>query len=227
MAIPRKDSLLLPYALNFSTRITASPITFDLVAADATALSAVFTPYQTAMAAIAAPGAKSPSGVATKNAARASMVPVLRELYAKVQASTSVSDANKGLLGVRVRKASPTPLPAPSSKPAVIVKSVSGWAVTVALRDSVDTATRGKPAGVLGAAVFSFVGEAPPSEIKQWKFEGNTGQTTVVVEFDPTLAAGTRVWITAFWFNPAKMSGPACDPVGTNLQGGGVAVAAS
>jgi hypothetical protein len=30
------------------------------------------------------------------------------------------------------------------------------------------------------------------------------------------------VFITAFWFNNAKVGGPASDPVPTNLQGGGV-----
>jgi hypothetical protein len=34
------------------------------------------------------------------------------------------------------------------------------------------------------------------------------------------------VWLTAFWFNGRKQSGPACAPVGTNLPGGSVALGA-
>jgi hypothetical protein len=37
---------------------------------------------------------------------------------------------------------------------------------------------------------------------------------------------GTRVWLTAFWFNGRKQSGPMCAPVGTNLPGGSVSMAA-
>ena len=91
----------------------------------------------------------------------------------------------------------------------------------------IDEAARAFAAhGVYGASLFSFVGTAAPSDIGQWKFEGNTGRTRRVVEFDNTVAAGARVWLTAFWFNGRKQSGPAATPVSTNVQGGGVSLAA-
>ncbi len=86
-------------------------------------------------------------------------------------------------------------------------------------------ASGGKPAGVSGASIFSYVEATAPSDISAWKFEGNTGKTAVVV-FPNTTAAGATVWLTAFWFNPRKQSGPACTPVSTNVQRGSVSMAA-
>jgi hypothetical protein len=140
-------------------------------------------------------------------------------------ADGSVTDGQKLSLGLNV-KASPSPIPVPSSAPGLDVVSVSAWTVKIKLHDSTSSAKRGKPPGVSGAAVFSFVGATPPTDIAAWKFEGNTGRTNIDVAFANTLAPGALVWLTAFWFNGRKQSGPACAPVSTNLQGGSVSMAA-
>ena len=79
--------------------------------------------------------------------------------------------------------------------------------------------------GVDGASVFSFVGAAAPTDESAWKFEGNTTRTVVNVLFPNTVAAGAKVWFTAFWFNPRAQRGPASAPVGTNIPGGGAMAA--
>jgi hypothetical protein len=103
---------------------------------------------------------------------------------------------------------------------------VTGYTVKIKLHDSASGSKRGKPAGVSGASVFSYAGATAPADISAWKFEGNTSKTAVEVAFPNTTAAGATVWLTAFWFNPRKQSGPACSPVNTNLQGGSVSLAA-
>jgi hypothetical protein len=85
---------------------------------------------------------------------------------------------------------------------------------------------RGKPPGVKGSSILSYVGENAPDEMSQWKFEGNTTRSTLDVEFPPTVPAGAKVWLTAFWFNPRMQSGQACTPQFTNLQYGGLSQAA-
>jgi hypothetical protein len=86
--------------------------------------------------------------------------------------------------------------------------------------------TRGKPAGVQGASVFSYVGATPPVEVTGWTFQGNTTLTTIDVTFASTLPPGTVVWFTAFWYNPRAKAGPGCSPVSAILAGGGMAMAA-
>ena len=120
----------------------------------------------------------------------------------------------------------PSPVPAPSSAPQLEIGVVSGYTVKIKLHDSTSGSKRGKPAGVTGASVFSFAGATPPTDISNWKFEGNTTKTAVDVAFANTLAGGSQVWLTAFWFNAKSQSGPACAPVNTFLQGGSVSMAA-
>src|SRR5439155_479754 len=108
--------------------------------------AAVTTAFVTAYNAIATTGDRSKSLVAAKNTAKIALLSYARQIYAIVQASLSVSDANKELLDIVVRKTEPTPVPVPASAPGLIVKSVSGTTVVLRLVDVSDTAKRSKPA---------------------------------------------------------------------------------
>ena len=123
-------------------------------------------------------------------------------------------------LGLTVRNPEPTPIPPPASAPNIDVLSVDENTVRIRLHDPANPTRRGKPAGVDGAAIFSFVGDDAPTAEATWRFEGNTTRTAINVTFPNTGAPGSKVWFTAFWFNERKQSGPAATPVGTNLPGG-------
>jgi hypothetical protein len=229
MAVPTKDNLLANWSTNFNSKINSTPLVFGLTITLATAYGTLHSAYLSAHAAASVRGTRSQMLVSAKNAAKQSLLANARDLYQIVQGTPTITDAQRDELGIRVRKTEPTRTPPPASAPALIVKSVSGWTARVQLRDSTDSVRRGKPAGSTGAAVFSFAGATaggPPADIAGWKFEGNTGKTAIDVQFDTTLAAGARVWMTAMWFNGAKQSGPACAPVSANLPGGSVAMAA-
>jgi hypothetical protein len=119
---------------------------------------------------------------------------------------------------------SPTQIGAPITSPIIEFISAMGNTLLVRLR-SADGARRGKPAGVIGASVFSFVGESAPADITGWKFEANVGKVTKLsITLPGTVAAGAKIWLTSFWFNGRKQSGPATPPVFVNLPGGGVIV---
>jgi len=223
MAIPRRDSLLVPYCQNWDTRVTASPSTFSLTAGQATVLhgyvQAYLDAYNAEQASVAA-DTRSKSLTTAKNTAKASLLLNLRELYTFVQASTSVSDANKNLLGVTVKKTTPTPTPPPGVAPAIQCVSANGLTVKLRFSDSDMPSRRGLPPGSIGINVFSFVGATPPAGPDGWRFQGGTGKLFTDVTFDPSLAPGTKVWFTAFFFNRRKESGPAATPISTNLPGG-------
>jgi hypothetical protein len=222
--LPDKDTALLAWSLNFQTLIVASPVLYGLTAALATTYSGYHTAFASALGACD-PSVRSKSAVVAKNAARTSLKNNAKLMANLVNGTASVTNAQKVTLGIPPR-ALPSPVPAPSSAPNLDVVSVNGWTVRIKLHDSTSGSKRGKPAGVIGASVFSFVGIAPASDVSLYKFEGNTGKTTIDVVFPNTLAAGTQVWITAFWFNGRKQSGPACTPVGAFMQFGGISMAA-
>jgi len=220
--LPNTDAALLAWSLNFSTLVSASPTTYALSAAQATAYAALHTAYATALAACD-PTHRTKSIVSTKNAAKAALRQNARMLGGIVELTASVTNAQRLQLGLTI-KTPPTPSPIPAAAPGLDVLATSGWTATIRLHDTASTAKRGKPPGVAGASIFSWVGSGTaPLDVSAWKFEGITGRVNKVdIVFPNTLAPGAKVWFTAFWFNGRKQSGPACDPVSTNLQGGGV-----
>lgn len=222
MAIPTKDSLLADFSTNFNDRIVAHPTDYGLSAAQATAYTALHDPWIAAYSAVVAArdsGTRSSSLCATKDLAKFNLVRYARELYADVQSSLTVPNARKIELGVRVRSA-PSPRPAPATAPLIDVVSTVENTVKLRLHDAGDPHRRGRPAGVDGAAIFSFVGPAAPTSEADWHFEGNTTRTVVDVTFPAGTTPGSRVWFTAWWFNPRAQRGPSASAVGTNLPGG-------
>lgn len=216
--LPVKDTELLAWSLNFSTRITATPTAYGLVAGDATAYAALHTNFATTLAACD-PDERNKIATAAKNTAREALKNSARLLAKRVEGTASVTDAQKLELGLNVRAAS-TPIPAPATAPVIEIVSVVNRTARLKLKASAGDSARGKPAGVHGAAVFSHVGATPPATNDEWKFEANTNQNVFDIEFPETVAAGATVWFTAFWFNAKSESGPQATAISTNLQGG-------
>lgn len=221
--IARSDQGLLAQSLNFSTHISAAPTTYGLSAAQATAYGTLHANYATALAA-ADPAVRNKPATSQKNAARLALVQSLRLLAQLVQGTSTVSDAQKLTLGLTV-PAQRTPQPPPADAPALDVVSVSGRNVRIRLHDA-NTEKRGKPLGVLGAAVFSYVGAEAPTDPANWKWEGNTTKILFDIAFPLSVAPGAQVWLTAAWFNERTQNGPLCAPASTNVQFGTGSMAA-
>jgi hypothetical protein len=223
---PRREAELVTFSGNFKTKITAAPTTYGLTAAQATAYGTKHDAFVAAYTVAQDPETRSPVNVSAKNVAKVILIAELRLLAGVVQRFPGTTNPMRIELGLPPRDFEPTPVPPPSAAPLLEVKSVFGRTARIRLIDAANPTRRGKPLGVIGASVFSHVGATPPAELSAWKFEGNTGRTTVDVVFPSSVASGATVWLTAFWFNPRKQSGPACDPVSANLPGGSVSQAA-
>jgi hypothetical protein len=223
--LPDRESDLLTWSVNFDTKITASPTDYGLTADQATAYGTLHSAFADAYQTANNPDTRSPSNIVAKDVAKDALINNARMLARIVQATPAVTPEQKSELGLTVRDVEPTPIPPPASWPKLEIVAVNGRTVQIRLSDLENPTRRGKPEGVSGATVLSFVGEEAPSDPGLYKFEGNTSRTTASVEFPITVAEGAKVWLTAFWFNNRKQSGPACEPVGTNLQIGGAMAA--
>ena len=222
MSIPKKDSLLVPYSTNVNTRIVASPGTFQLSAAQATAYTAVHAPYIAAVSAMMEAreaGNRQQSLTDTRNTTKKALLAYGRQLYTTIQSNPAVSDANKTLLGIHVRSM-PTPTPVPAHSPGLTIVSVDGRRVKARVFDTQVESKRGKPPGVSAAAVYTFVGALAPADPGQYEFQGLTTKTTMDIDFAPTVPTGSTVWISATWMNPRGQFGQASAPVSFTLQGG-------
>jgi hypothetical protein len=127
--VPTRDVLLMPYSTNFNTRIVASASTYGLSAAQVTKFTGLYTPYIEAANAAAAEGQKNKSLVASRNSAKAALMPYFRELYAFIQANSDVADSAKVDLGIVIRR-HPAPQPAVATAPIITVASATSSRAT-------------------------------------------------------------------------------------------------
>jgi hypothetical protein len=217
--IPTREASLVTWMANFGSKITSTPTAFGLTAAQATAFGALNTAFVAAYTTAKDPLTRSPANIQAKKTAKVALIANARLLAGIVQKFPAITNAQRSELGLTVHN-SPSPVPPPAFAPGVDVVSVTLNTVRLRLHDTVNPSRRGKPAGVSGASIFSFVGAVAPTEESGWKFEGNASRTVVDVTFTGATAPGAKVWFTAFWFNAKKQSGPASAPVGTNIAGG-------
>lgn len=216
--LPRTDAGLLAWSANFSDLIVASPTDYGLTIEDATDYATLHTTYADAYAAAHGPG-RGPAATQTKNTAKAALMQDARRLVRIIQAFPGTTNTMRVQLNITVPD-EPTPVPSPAYAPEMDMLPVVGRTVKIRVHNEQTLGHRGKPHGVKAVAVYSYVGENAPDDIHEWKAEALSSRPAVDIEFPPTLAPGTKVWLTAYWLNTKMESGPACQPQGVNLAGG-------
>ena len=218
--IPSTDAGKLAWTANYSTLVSAGPIPLGLTAGIATLLASKQLAFSNSMAAAVDPSTRGKASVFAKDAARKDLIAYCRLTARTISGNMTVTNATRLALGLTVPASVIPPIPAPPTAPVLEVISVVGRTVKIKLHDSASGTKRGKPKGVAGASIFSFIGAAAPTDATAWKFEGNITTTNVTMLFPDSVASGAPVWFTAFWYNPRAMRGPGCAAVGTNIQGG-------
>ena len=223
LSFPASDNALQAWSANFLSILSAAPAgAYGVTSAQITAYGTVNSAYVSALAACD-PNLRNKAAVVAKNSARLNLKNAARLLANTINGVATVTAAQKTALGLNVR-VRPTPVPAPTTAPGVDIVSVSAWTVKLKMHDTASSAKRGKPPGVSGASMFSYVGATPPADMAAWQFEGMTGKTDVTLSFATSNPPGTKVWFSAFWFNGRKESGPTSAPISANLPGGSVSL---
>ena len=221
--LPKREADLLQWAANMSERLNAGAAGYGIAPDQAAAFEALFIDFRGAWQTANEPITRTPAAVQSKNTAKDALVRGvggIRELVGIVQKFPGTTDTQRVELGITVRDAAPTPIPPPRAAPGLAVVAAAGRVVKVRLHDVDSPGSRARPAGVKGATVFSFVGEAPPEGIDRWKYHGSTTKTVVDVEFPAGVPNGSTVWLAAYWTNPRLEAGPLCRPVSAIVPGG-------
>ncbi len=224
--VPRTDAALVAYSNNWAARLAESPGDYGITAQQVERFAGLRAPYvaiYNVMMEARADGTWSRSQTKARDAARAALLAYARELYAMVQANSSVSDANKVLLGIHVRAGGGTSrASAPAERPGMRVGQVTGRTIEVEIYDAASRGTRGKPKDAVQAIVYYSVGESYPSDAGEWRFAGLATRGTFGFTVPQGVPPGTRVWVRAAWTNRTGDEGPASVPVSTNVQFGGM-----
>ena len=224
--IPPSAAGILAWTHNAITQLgTYGPLAVGLTEAQATQWNAKVDAFQQLYDLCNDPTSRTPARVAAKQEARADLVSFSRAMIRHIQGFNGTTNAIREAFMITVGKQNASPIPKPTSSPALSVAKVSGRMVTVNLRERLDDGNpsdrRARPEGVKGAALFYATGDAPPVAAEGWTFRGNTSTTTTTIEIPASVPAGANVWLSAQWFNPRLQTGPACPAVLTSVTNTG------
>lgn len=145
-----------------------------------------------------------------KDAARAALEKEVRPVTNFVQGYPKTTNADRAEMGITVRHTSPTPAPAPSSRPLALVESGQRLTHQLRLVDESTATRRARPAGVLGAEVWVKLVDADqpaPTDPAALTFLTMTTKPSFRAEFKAGEGGKTAVYM-ARWVNTRGEKGP-------------------
>jgi hypothetical protein len=220
--IPQKDEDLRRWTVNYAAQMAAMGLTVGITPQQVSDYQVLSDAFLAALTTATDPSTRTRGTISAKEASKKLLKDEARELARIINAFPATTNQQRIDLGLNPRTGQITPSKPPTEPPVMEIVEARGRLMRIRLHAQ-DSTRRGKPAGVAGASLFSFVGSAPPADITQWTFEGSTTRTSFDLQFPPTVAAGAQVFLTSFWFSARSQSGPACQPVSAYIAGGVVA----
>lgn len=212
--LPVREAELVTWTGEFLTELQAKPAGYYGVAADRISEYATTrTNFVNAYNVANNPATRVKSAITAKNDKKATLLRSTRSVVDVIQAFPQTTNAMRDDLGIAQRGKKPTPSPIPTQA-FVKVEKIDGRDVTVNIQQN--SSTKGKPRGAIGANIMVAYSEQPPVATTEWTFAQTTGKTKTTITLDAVSDACT-VWISAFWFNGRKATGPASTPVSVNL----------
>lgn len=205
--IPDKQEDQATWALNFTTKITASPTTYGLIAGDATAIAAAVNPFLAALTVATTPATRTAVTVNTKDTTRANMLAVCRSYSQQIVKNPGVTDANKIALGLNPGGTGPTPIPAPVTEPILGLIKMTHLSGQFRSSDSATPDIRAKPFGAVAMELWRFIGTTTPVGPEDATFVGLVTKQPFTQSFDAADVT-KKVWCWGRWVTRTGEVGP-------------------
>jgi len=212
---PRADLALDNWSKNFDARVTPAPIPLGLSVAQAAEFHVVALDFTARLAIATNPATRTKGSVAAKDVARAALRAKAAQLIKIISATPTVTPTQRIDLGLNVRDAIPSPIPAPTSRPLLCLTPEGD----IHLMDESDPARKGRPIGVKGAVIFTKVcpaTEPPPTTLEQTTFTGIATRPHFTLSL-PQGADTKKLYALARWFNQRGEMGPVSEIVVTTI----------
>lgn len=203
--MPNRDADLDAWMQNFADKITATPTAYGLVAGDATIIQAQADAFTAALLAATDPSTRTSATIATKDATRATAEDVLRGYAQRVNINPAVSNAERVDLGLTVRSTTPTPIPAPTTAPALMLINASPLLARLNYRDSDTPLLKRKPDGVIGLELYRSIGTVAAVDPAQAEYLATVTKTPFAVSY----VAGDVGKVATYFGRWVTRSGPA------------------
>jgi hypothetical protein len=207
--IPDDEDEFFNYATTkFVPYATANATALGIAAATITALGAATTAFDYAWTAhlnaqVAAVGATT-----DKNTKMDALKTLIRGAAATVQANPAVTDTQKELLGVTIRKKTRSAAEVPTTIP--IIQRIDTSTRAILRLNFVDSATpdtRAKPAGVRACEIREQIGGTAPTDPEDMAFLALESRTPYRADFDAD-DIGKIAYFAARWINTRNQPGP-------------------
>ena len=182
--IPAKLTNFAAWIANFAALLTLAPATYGLTAPDAVAVQAAADDFAAAFAISSTPATRTSPAIANTTAQRAIAAGIVRPYAVRISANDAVDDGDKVAIGVTVRSTVITPIPAPSTQPALSLLSAQFLKHTLRYFDVTTPTSKQKPFGVKALQVWRNVGVAAATDPIQCQFYGDFTKSPMVSEFD-------------------------------------------
>lgn len=206
--IPAPDAGFSAWLANFSALLTANPTTFGLVAGDATIVAAQNTAFQNAYTQSVNPVTRTSASIAAKDAARATAESVARPYAQRIKVNPAVSNASRVNIGLTVDTFPPTPIPAPTTSPALLLSKATPLQHTLQYRDAETPDSKAKPYGVKQCTILRTIGLAPAVDPDVANYVGGFTKSPLNVGFQ-SADRGKYCTYFARWENGAGPGGVA------------------
>lgn len=202
--IPAPDADFDAWMANFSTLLTADPTAYGEDAPSALVVQNAYDAWEAAYLLATNPATRTSPAIADKDAERVNLDAAARPVAQRINARASVTNTQRSDLGITIRKTTRTPVPPPSTAPAVTLRSQIPGVARMQIRDETTPTTKAKPLGVIGVDLHLFIGDTPPASYEDWPLAKTTGKTPNTLEFTGA-QSGMTANVVARW---TTRSGP-------------------
>lgn len=203
--IPSKDADFANWLANFAALITLAPAAYGLAAGDATIIQAAADSFAAAYLLATSPATRTAPTIADKTTERASAEATVRPYATAISRDTGVTDLNKTAVGVNLVTTTRTPVPAPSTPPALTLISATHGNQRLGYRDATTPTSKAKPFGAIGIELYRSVGIVSAVDPAQATYLGTVTKSPT----DVPQAAGDVGKLATYFARFVTRSGPA------------------
>jgi hypothetical protein len=197
--IPKKDSELVPWSANFTTGVATNASAWGIPSNEVSVLQTANTAFATLFAKADSP-AKTAIIVAEKNAARKTLVGLIRALADFRLKNPIITDAQRIALGLHVRDTTSTTIDVPKTRPELDIDVVDFRRRLKVLFHDMGSKSKAKPYGTNGAVIIYAVLDAPPADVSALTRSVLATRTPHILEFTEEERCKT-VYIAICWQN--------------------------
>jgi hypothetical protein len=206
--LPSSDHNLLSFSQVFITYTTTKAVSWEIVAAIVTALTAKVTAFQDALT--VTDGPHTIVDTTRKNNAKKELETAMRDFINEyIRYNHIVTDEDRRALGMKIPDKRRTPVPIPTGIVEFFIRVLAIARLAVIYQDS-GAQNRAKPYGVQGAEIrvgITEIGDPPitdPEKLTRSEFSTRTPHTLTFSAED----SGKRAYIAMRWENTRGEKGP-------------------